>query len=109
MRQRDPLSPALFGIFIELLEPYISRAVGPDWQDKVPGLMGMAAFLLLYADDVTLIAIDPDTLQLLLDTLHQFCADWDMTVNLVKTKIVSSTSAGCRASYMGAAGTSISK
>jgi hypothetical protein len=88
VRQGDPLSPTLFGIFIELLEPDISRAVGPDWQDKVPGLMGMAAFLLLYADDVTLIAMDPDTLQLLLDALHQFCADWDMTVNLVKTKIV---------------------
>jgi hypothetical protein len=45
--------------------------------------------MLLYADDVVLVAHDAATLQQQLDPLSQFCTDWDMSVNLVKTKIVS--------------------
>ncbi len=53
----------------------------------------MAVFMLLYADDVVLIANDPvgvggDTLQAQLQALEQYCHDWDMDVNLSKTKVV---------------------
>jgi hypothetical protein len=45
--------------------------------------------MLLYADDVVLIANDPDTLQAQLQALdEQYCHDWDMDVNLSKTKVV---------------------
>ncbi len=37
---RDPLSPTLFGLFIEVLEQYIKRAVGSQWQGRVPDLLG---------------------------------------------------------------------
>ena len=69
-----------------MLEQYIRRAVGPDWQGKVPGLLGMAVLMLIYADDVVLVANDPAALQRQLDALAQFCSDWDMSVNLVKTR-----------------------
>ena len=88
VRQGDPLSPTLFGLFIEVLEMYMSKALGPDWQGQVPGVMGLAVWMLLYADDMVLIAETPAALQRQLDALAQFCTGWDMEVNLVKTKVV---------------------
>ena len=88
VRQGDPLSPTLFGLFIELLDQYLSKAIGQQWRGQVPELEGIPLPLLLYADDLVLIASDPHTLQQQLDALVAFCADWDMSVNLVKTKIV---------------------
>ena len=88
VRQGDPLSPTLFGLFVEVLEQYIRQSIGSDWRGKVPELLGVAVFMLLYADDVVLIANDPDTLQAQLQALEQYCHDWDMDVNLSKTKVV---------------------
>jgi hypothetical protein len=33
---RHPLCPTLFGMLIEVLQQYIKRALGLDWQDRVP-------------------------------------------------------------------------
>ena len=88
VRQGDPLSPTLFGLFIEVMEDYISKALGPAWQGQVPGVMELAVWMLLYADDMVLIAKTPAALQKQLDALAQFCTGWDMEVNLVKTKVV---------------------
>ena len=62
--------------------------MGPDWQGRVPAVLRTAVYMLMYADDVVLLANDPATLQLQLDALAQFCTDWDMAVNLAKTKVV---------------------
>jgi hypothetical protein len=69
----DPLSPTLFGLFVEVLEQYIRRqSVGSDWRGKVRELLKeVAVFMLLYADDVVLIANNPDTLQAQLQALEQ--------------------------------------
>jgi hypothetical protein len=80
VRQGDRPSPTLFGLFIEVLEQYIKRAVGPacTWQGKVPAVLHTAVCMLMYADDVVLLGSDPATLQLQLDALAQFGTDWDM-------------------------------
>eukprot|EP00891_Asterochloris_glomerata_P004146 jgi/Astpho2/4146/Aster-x0605 len=48
VQQGSPLSPALFGIFVDALERLMQRNFGLD----VPELDGHAVPLLLYADDV---------------------------------------------------------
>ena len=45
-------------------------------------------FLILYADDTVIISDSAEGLQRQLDALYSFCADWKLTVNVSKTKIV---------------------
>ena len=44
--------------------------------------------MLLFADDLVLISKTPDGLQALLDKLYNYCIEWQLNVNLNKTKIV---------------------
>lgn len=44
--------------------------------------------LLLYADDVVLIAPTEDSLQLMLNTLNDWCSKWRLLINTDKTKII---------------------
>ena len=48
----------------------------------------LSIFMLLFADDLVLISKTPDGLQALLDKLYNYCIDWQLNVNLNKTKIV---------------------
>ena len=43
--------------------------------------------ILLYADDVALIAPDAESLQLMLNKLHEGCCKWRLSVNSDKTKM----------------------
>ena len=49
---------------------------------------GLQLSILLYADDVALIAPDTESLQLMLNKLHEWCSKWRLSVNRDKTKIV---------------------
>ena len=42
--------------------------------------------VLLYADDLALVATSPEGLQAQLDLLHAYAAKWKLTVNIDKTK-----------------------
>ena len=42
----------------------------------------------MYADDTIVLAESPEQLQLALNAVHQYCQDWNLTVNTSKTKIV---------------------
>ena len=44
--------------------------------------------ILMYADDLVLLAETEDDLHLLIDILHQWCDEKKMKVNLGKTKVV---------------------
>lgn len=44
--------------------------------------------MLLYADDIALIAPDAEKLQKQLDILNKWCEKWRLTLNKNKTKIV---------------------
>ena len=45
-------------------------------------------YTLLYADDTIIMAESADELQKALDALYNYCKDWDLTINISKTKIM---------------------
>lgn len=51
-------------------------------------LQEVSLFLRMYAADMVLLSESPEGLQNMLDTLHEYCNDWKLTVNVCKTKIV---------------------
>jgi hypothetical protein len=84
VKQGDPLSPLLFGLLIDRLEPYLKLhcpTIGAE-------LATLTLNLLLYADDLRLIAESPGDLQTLLDNLHTFCGENKLTVNPSKSVAV---------------------
>ena len=85
VRQGDPLSPTLFGLYIETLQDHLQHGMDASYTFSVGGI---PVHILLYADDLVLIAATPKALQKEHDILATYCADWDIVVNLKKTKVV---------------------
>lgn len=83
VKQGCPLSPLLFGLYIDRLEPFISACGGDP-----PTLNDTPVPMLLYADDLLLISSSPTGLQRQLDALQSFCLASELNVNLTKTQIV---------------------
>ena len=81
VKQGCPLSPTLFGIYVDEIADYIDR-IG----DKGAQLAGTWIPLLLYADDIVLISDSPEGMQRHLDTLHTFSQESGLSVNMSKTK-----------------------
>ena len=84
VRQGCLISPRLFIIFIKELEKELknSNCRGISLASAV------GIFLLMYADDIALIADTSVELQRKLKALESFCQKWGMEVNLAKTKII---------------------
>ena len=84
VKQGDPLSPLLFGIFIDKVESF--------FREKCPAVgvkvLGKLVQVLLYADDLVLMAESPEELQQLLDCLSDFCTACSMKVNVRKSEVV---------------------
>ena len=78
-----PLSPTLCGIYIDKLKGYLEEAgcVGMI-------LAGIVIILLLYDDDIVLLARCPSDLDKQLRLLKDFCSTMGMTVNTDKTKVM---------------------
>ena len=82
LKQISALSPVLFNIFINSLVTDIKALdIGIDIEGERIGI-------LLYADDIVLIAENENDLQLLLDILNTWCKHKALNVNFEKTKIV---------------------
>ena len=82
VRQGDVLSSTLFGIFIDDLVQEIKELnIGIDYE-------GMCINILLYADDIILMAESQNELQCMLDKLAKWCQNWRLIVNSSKTKII---------------------
>lgn len=79
--QGCPLSPTLFGIFIDQLHDLLKEMGGAGSQ-----LGALAIQLLIFADDVVLLAHTPSDLQQHLLALEHFCKQTGMQVNMKKTK-----------------------
>jgi hypothetical protein len=45
-------------------------------------------YVLLYADDIILLAESATDLQVMLDTMEKYCTTWKLDINVGKTKIV---------------------
>lgn len=86
VKQGCPLSPALFGLYIDGLEEHLLQTAGID----APTLSALRQMvpLLLYADDLILISTTAKGLQRQLDALASFCQARQLDVNHSKTKVV---------------------
>ena len=83
VKQGCPISPTLFGIYIDKLEGCLEEAgcVGTI-------LAGIVIILLLYANDIVLLARCPSDLDKQLRLLKDFCSTMGMSVNIEKTKVM---------------------
>ena len=106
VKQGDPASPDLFGLFIETFSDYIDAmdrrglpircpATGKLWDpctaDSVllDGVEGpVRAVSLLFADDINLLALSSDRMNYLLALLAVFCDAFGMAVNVKKTELL---------------------
>jgi exonuclease III len=84
VKQGCPLSPLLFGLFIEQLHETL-KAECPDIGVVFCDEQRLRD--LLYADDVTMMTLDAQELQRLCTCLHKFSKKYKMGVNVPKTKI----------------------
>ena len=82
--QGCPLSPLFFGLLIDRIEAFM--------HEMLPGvgvhLGQMLLQILLYADDLVLLAESQADLQKMLDALQQFCELMGLTVNVKKSEAV---------------------
>jgi hypothetical protein len=81
VKQGCPLSPLLFGLYLDALE---GRLDGKECD--APALADMHVWLLLFVDDLVLTSESEVGLQQQLDTFQQFCAERGLIVNVEKTK-----------------------
>ena len=80
--QGDSLSPTLFSIFINdltvgLKDLGVGIKIG---NTQIP--------ILLYADDVVILANDQREMQTMLNFINRWCEKWKMSVNMTKTKLM---------------------
>ena len=83
VRQGDSLSPTLFAIFINDLATEVKEAKQGIYIDTDYHLP-----ILLYADDVVLIAPSHTNMQNMLDIVTSWCRRWGMSVNASKSQVV---------------------
>lgn len=88
--QGEMLSPLLFILFLHDVETYFRERnlYGPSINGFTDLLM------MLYADDVILLASTPKMMRKMVSCLEQYCKENNLCVNLVKTKIVVCRSGG---------------
>ena len=85
VKQGCPLSPTLFGLYLDDLEDAMRAK---QHLLDAPSLDGLRLLALLYADDLALGSTSLAGLQAQLDVLHDYARRWGLTVNVEKTKAV---------------------
>ena len=82
VKQGDIISPVLFSMYLNDLATGIKDLnCGVD-------INGTKLPILLYADDIVLIAPSEEALQKMLDFIEEWCNKWRMAVNIDKTQVV---------------------
>ena len=83
VKQGDNLSPTLFNLYINDLAQEIKNLnCGVNFGDNDN------LSILLYADDIVLLAETDDDLQRMLNCLYRWCSKWRLVVNESKTKVM---------------------
>ena len=85
VKQGCPLSPTLFGFFLDGLQRYLivnCPTVGPGLSN------GNYVPCLMYADDIALMATTASELQVLIDATHAFCDSVGLTISPAKSSVV---------------------
>ena len=72
VKQGCPASPRVFCLFFDRVRDFIAAHAPPSRRVHTPYLALLATFILLYADDVALIAASPERLQQLLHAFGRF-------------------------------------
>ncbi len=85
VKQGCPLSPTLFGIFIDDFQAELEAGASAF---DLPSLSGVQTPALFYADDLALVSSTTAGLQAQLDLLEAYSSRWRLTVNVKKTKVV---------------------
>ena len=90
VKQGDPLSPLLSGLFIDRFQWFLESRLSLRGYPDSMGIKIGNNFLkmLLYADDMVLAATESPTLQVQLDILQEFCSIVGMEVNTAKSECV---------------------
>jgi hypothetical protein len=83
LMQGEGLSPLLFSLYVNDFE----NAFINDLCDDIH-FQDVALFLLMYADDTVLFSESAEGLQNMLNTLSVYCNEWDLKVNINKTKVL---------------------
>ena len=63
VKQGCPASPHVFCLFLDRVHDFIAAHAPPSWRAHTPFLALLATFILLYADDLFLIADFAERLQ----------------------------------------------
>lgn len=82
--QGHPMSPELFKCYIHELSEELNSLENVN----IPDLAGRSISHLLWADDLVLMALDGESLDVLLEALFRFCSEWGLTVNTSKTAVM---------------------
>ena len=91
VKQGCPMSPLLFSILIDRLEYILDTATpdsGSQLEQGVIKLGALRLLVLLFADDMVLLAETRELLQLQLRVLEGFCASNSLKVHTGKTKVM---------------------
>ena len=83
--QGHPISPELFKCFV--IVHRLSEELNDLDDMKVPVLNSVRITHLLWVDDLVLLALTPLSLQRMLNTLHSYCMEWGLSVNIAKTAV----------------------
>ena len=87
VKQGCPLSPTLFGLYIDELEELITEYAKSE-EIEGPTIGMYTLLILLYADDVIMMSHTCASMNKMLELLKAFWDRSGMTVNVTKTKMM---------------------